>query len=433
MAAPTTASMFFELLRRSRLMDDSQLDSYLKQHPTLSDRPDEAAAQLVHEGLLTRYQAQILLSGRWKRFFLGSYKILKPLGKGGMSTVFLAEHVSLHRKVALKVLPSQLADDPATLERFYREGRAAAALDHPNLVRAYDIGHEDNLHFLVMEYVEGRDLGAILAHKKPLPIESATACAVWACTGLQHAYSKGLIHRDIKPSNLMIAKQPGLKILDMGLARFFLDASDDLTRRFQNKGPVCTPDYASPEQTLPDNPVDIRSDIYSLGCTFYAMLTGAPPFTGSITQIFTAHQSEIALPVSLVRKEVPDGLSAVIAKMMAKKPEDRYQTPAEVLDALAPWAPTGLLSSSGTSSESPATFAAMIDMPSAEEMDTEPENGNMAMTLQVDVVAVTSASTPPPVSTRKKLRGSANWTLWVAAIGTALLVAVLVGYLFVWK
>jgi serine/threonine protein kinase len=419
--------MFLELLRRSRLIEPAKLDEYLRQRPHFPERPDEAAAQLVHDGFLTRYQAQVLMSGRWKGFFLGSYKILKPLGKGGMSTVFLAEHVTLHRKVALKVLPGRLAADPATLERFYREGRVVAALDHPNLVRAYDIGHDDDVHFLVMEYVEGRDLGAILAQKKPVPVDYAVACIVWAATGLQHAFAKGLIHRDIKPANLILSKQGGLKILDMGLARFFLDEADDLTRRFQNKGLVCTPDYASPEQTAQgSNTVDIRSDIYSLGCTFYALLTGAPPFTGSMTQILAAHQSEIALPVSVVRKEVPDGLSGVVARMMAKKPEDRYQTPAEVLAALEPWTPTALVAKGNT--DSSPFFA--VDVPAAEEVDTEPDDGSMALTLQVDVVAMAPAApphqqiqTPPPGATNRRRRSSlfVNWRFWVAVALTTLL------------
>jgi serine/threonine protein kinase len=254
-----------------------------------------------------------------------------------MGTVFLCEHKLMRRRVAVKVLPTAKAADDASLQRFYREARAAAALDHPNIVHAYDIDQDENLHFLVMEYVDGSSLQDIIKRTGPMEIGRATHYIHQAALGLEHAHAAGLVHRDIKPGNILVDRSGVVKILDMGLARFFNDEEDVLTRKFDEKI-LGTADYLSPEQAIDSHEVDIRTDIYSLGATFYYMLTGHTPFgEGTVTQKLLWHQSRQPKPLSTFRSDVPAGLTAVIEKMMAKEMSQRYQSPASVSEALLPF------------------------------------------------------------------------------------------------
>ena len=223
---------------------------------------------LVRDGLLTHFQAEQFLQGKWRRFTIGKYKVLETLGAGGMGSVYLCEHKLMRRRVAVKVLPAAKAEDPAALERFYREARAVAALDHPNIVRAYDIDQDENLHFLVMEYVDGASLQEIVKKSGPLDVLRACHYIRQAAVGLQHAHEAGLVHRDIKPGNILVDRTGTVKILDMGLARFFHDEEDMLTKKY-DENVLGTADYLAPEQALDSHGVDIRADIYSLGATFY--------------------------------------------------------------------------------------------------------------------------------------------------------------------
>ncbi len=338
MAAPTQAS-FLDLALKSRLVTDAQVNALF---PDEADRqnPQAVADGLVKAGLLTRYQAQMIQAGKHRGFFLGPYKILKPLGQGGMGTVFLAEHTSLSRKVAVKVLPPDKAKDKLTLERFNREARAAAALDHPNIVRLHDISQGNGVHFLVMEYVEGTDLQSLMGQTGPLHYAQAAQYVAQAAAGLHHAHEKGFIHRDVKPANLMLTKVGGgIKILDMGLARSFTDSKDALTANLAEGDIAGTVDYLSPEQAM-NQPLDERSDIYSLGATFYSLVAGHPPFKGTTAQKLMQHQLKEPPSVSLkLSGRVPQALSDVISKMMAKKPSERFQSAADVVDALGPWLP----------------------------------------------------------------------------------------------
>jgi serine/threonine protein kinase len=339
MAAPSTQFSFQELLLKSRLVTDAQLNDYF---PDAEDRADTSrlADGLVKAGLLTRYHVQMLQAGKYRGFFLGPYKILRPIGQGGMGTVFLAEHTSLSRKVAVKVLPPDKAKDKLTLERFNREARAAAALDHPNIVRLHDISQGNGVHFLVMEYVEGTDLQSLMGQTGPLHYAQAAQYVAQAAAGLLHAHEKGFIHRDIKPANLMLTKTGGgIKILDMGLARSFTDSKDALTATLAEGDIAGTVDYLSPEQAM-NQPLDERSDIYSLGATFYSLVTGHPPFKGTTAQKLMQHQLKEPPSVSLkLSGRVPQALSDVISKMMAKRQSERFQSAADVIDALGPWLP----------------------------------------------------------------------------------------------
>src|SRR5207247_730125 len=211
------------------------------------------------------FQAEQFLAGKWRRFTLGKYKVLERLGAGGMGSVYLCEHKLMRRRVAVKVLPTAKAADPASLERFYREARAVAALDHPNIIRAYDVDHEEDLHFLVMEYVDGLSLQDLVRKSGPLAPATAANYIGQAARGLQHAHEvAGLVHRDIKPGNLIVDRGGTVKILDMGLARFFNDQDDMLTQKY-DENVLGTADYLAPEQALDSHNVDIRADVYSLG------------------------------------------------------------------------------------------------------------------------------------------------------------------------
>ena len=255
-----------------------------------------------------------------------------------MGVVFLGQHKALNRQVAIKILSIAQAKDKLMLERFFREARSVAALDHPNIVRLFDISQGGGgVHYLVFEYVTGRDLHAVMAETGSLHFAQAAEYIAQASAGLQHAHEKGFVHRDIKPANLMLTKEGVIKILDMGLARSVSQENDNLTAALGAQSDIVgTADFISPEQALGDH-VDERSDIYSLGATLFALVAGHPPFSGSVTQKLLHHQMSEVTKLQKLRGKVPDAMCDVIAKMMAKKPRDRYQTAEEVIEALSPW------------------------------------------------------------------------------------------------
>jgi hypothetical protein len=272
------------------------------------------------------------------------YRLLEMLGAGGMGAVYKAEHRVMERLVALKVINPSLTKDTAAVERFHREVKTAARLSHPNIVTAFDAEHANDVHFLVMEYVEGASLDEVLAKRGPLPVAEACEYIRQAALGLQHAHERGMVHRDIKPQNLMLTRSHGaqavglVKVLDFGLARFVSESgpAGPLTQVGSVMG---TPDYIAPEQAHDSRTADIRADIYSLGCTFYYLLAGQVPFPeGSALQKLMAHVDTPPRPIAEMRFDLPAGLAEVLDRMMAKDPAQRYQTPAEVAAALAPYA-----------------------------------------------------------------------------------------------
>lgn len=340
MAAAATATEYIDLLRKSALLRDDQVDAFAGAiPPDWSDQPKKVAEKLIHDGLLTPFQAGLILNGKWRGFLVagGKYKLLQLLGVGGMGKVYLCEHVRMKRLVALKVLPLDQLKEPGAVERFNREAIAAAALNHPNIVKAHDIDQDGSLHFLVLEYVDGTSLHEIVKKHGPLVVPRACHYIAQAAHGLQHAHESGWIHRDVKPGNLLLDRTGTVKILDMGLARYFAPGPSNLTE--QIGGTVLgTADYLSPEQAVNSSEVDIRSDVYSLGATLYFLLTGHAPFeTGTVAEKLLAHQMKDPEPVGKLRPEVPAELETILKKMMAKKPVHRYQTPIAVADALAPW------------------------------------------------------------------------------------------------
>jgi serine/threonine protein kinase len=344
MPSPATTDEFLELVQKSAVVEDRRLGAYLERlraDGSWPGDPRQAASLLVRDGVLTNFQADQLLQGKWKRFTIGKYKVLERLGQGGMGSVYLCEHKLMRRRVAVKVLPTAKADDPSSLERFYREARAVAALDHPNIVRAYDIDQDEKLHFLVMEHVDGASLQEIIKKNGPMDVLRACHYIRQAALGLQHAHdAAGLVHRDIKPGNILVDRNGIVKILDMGLARFFYDDDDILTKKY-DENVLGTADYLAPEQATDSHGVDIRADIYSLGATFYYCLTGRTPFQeGTVAQKLIWHQTRLPKPIRSFRPEVPEGVVAVIDRSMSKDAAARYQSPLEMAEALSEWTQT---------------------------------------------------------------------------------------------
>lgn len=344
MAIKLTAESFLAGVRQSGLIDSDRLDERLRQLEksglNVTDSMEIAAA-LVNAGDITDWQSEKLLQGKFKGFMLGRYRLMRLLGRGEMSSIYLAEHVRMKRRCAIKVLPASKVKDTSYLGRFHREAEAVAALDHPNIVRAYDVDMEveagTEIHFLAMEYVDGIDLEK-LREKEELSIIQAVDYIRQGAEGLAHAHGAGLIHRDIKPGNLLVDRKGIVKLLDLGLARFFNQNEEESLTIKHDEKVLGTADYLAPEQAVDSHSVDARADIYSLGCTLYFALAGQPPFTdGTLVQRLLAHQTKAPTPVNKLRSDVPESLVTILDKMMRKSKEERYQTAQEVAQELGRW------------------------------------------------------------------------------------------------
>ena len=269
------------------------------------------------------------------------YEIIKRLGIGGMGVVYQAQHRLMGRMVALKVINNRLLQNSEMVERFRFEIKAAARLSHRNIVTAFDAEQAGDVHFFVMEFVEGTDLSSIVSRRGQLLVTHACSYIMQAARGLQHAHEQGMVHRDIKPQNLMRTSKGVIKVLDFGLARLAnpQDEENSLTGITAEGITLGTPDYIAPEQARDSRQADIRSDIYSLGCTFYYFLTGQVPFpTGTVMEKIIAHCESVPESIKHLRNDLPDSIVSIVQKMMAKNPSDRFQTPKEVSDALKPFA-----------------------------------------------------------------------------------------------
>jgi serine/threonine-protein kinase len=318
----------------------------------------DLARELIQLELLTPYQANQLLTGKGQSLVVGPYLILERLGEGGMGQVFKARHLRLHRVVALKLIRPERLTDPVAVARFDREIQGVSQLTHPNVVRALTADEAGGVHYFAMQYVAGTDLSRLVKQRGPLPVARACDYICQAAYGLEHIRQNGMVHRDIKPSNLLVTGSPDappvadpgastltapnvVKICDLGQARLAEEAEQGPRRlALTQLGAVMgTADYMAPEQAVNSREADIRSDIYSLGCTLYFLLTGRPPYPdGTALEKLMRHQLEDPEPVERLRPDVLPGVAAVLRRMMARQPADRYQTPAEVAAALAPFA-----------------------------------------------------------------------------------------------
>jgi serine/threonine-protein kinase len=393
-----TTGTLIDSLRSFRLISSEQYAQLQRQVSGKGGDPRPLAKQLVQRGWLTVYQINELFAGRGKRLVVGGYRVLDRLGQGGLSQVFKATHVEQDVTVALKVIRPEVLSNPEGRQQFLQEIEAMARLDHPNIVQFCDADqHEDTCYF-AMEYIEGIDLGKHIRLSGPAPLHEACDFTRQAALGLQHAHERNLVHRDIKPVNLFLtqarvgraqtvagrlgsapqnpAARPLVKILDWGLAglRCPKGGGAELLDGL-SKGLVGTADYLSPEQARDARTVDIRGDIYSLGCTFYYLLTGQPPFPdGTLMQKILKHRQVEPAPVESLRGDMPAALSAVLARMLAKETAARYQTPAAVALALLPFTRGG-----AAANELPAALAALAA--SAKGAPTSKQKGDTPLPI----------------------------------------------------
>ena len=336
---PQSVADFLRVLRASGLVPEERLSEAVKPwRDAAGPVPDELMSALVDADLLTPWQIEQLRKGKHKGFMLGKYRLLKLLGAGGMSSVYLAENTTLRQKRAIKVLPIKRNDQSSYLARFEREAQASSRLGHQNIARAFDLETSGSIHYIVMEYVEGTDLHAKVKQEGPLDIRDAAEYVRQAAVGLQYAHEEGFVHRDIKPANLILDKRGTVKILDLGLALGGDDEEEASLTREHDEKVLGTADYLAPEQARDSHKAEPRSDIYSLGCTLYYLLIGRAPFAkGSLGERIRAHMNEPPPNPLDQRPDVPPAIAELYFRMMAKHPDARPQSAREVADALGAW------------------------------------------------------------------------------------------------
>ncbi len=358
MATPAaTARDYCNLLVKSRLLPVDEVESlyarWKEERPGSDERVDSFRRFLLLRKSLTEYQAAIIQRGRSDGFFLDDYKILDQIGKGQMGGVYKAVH-NFGQLVALKILPASKAKSTHVLGRFQREARLLTQLDHPHVVRAFQVGESGGVHYIAMEFLEGETLGEVLERRTRLPLGEVARLIRQVLDGLQHLHDRRMVHRDMKPSNMMLIpeREKGkpdttweatVKILDIGLGReLFADDAPEgqIETQLTQEGSVLgTPDYLAPEQAKDARTSDIRADIYSVGCVMYHCLSGRPPFSDTnIMAQMLKHATEKPVPLAaLVGDELPAGFQEVLDRFLAKRAEDRYQTPTEAAEALKPF------------------------------------------------------------------------------------------------
>ena len=362
MATPTTTVHdYCALLAKSKLLPAAEAEALHKRWQDeargTDDQPEAFGKFLVGKKAITHWQAAMVQRGRADGFFLGGYKILDQVGKGQMGGVYKAVH-SLGQVVALKILPASRAKDPRVLGRFQREARLLTQLDHPNVVRAFQLGESGGRHYIAMEFLEGETLDDVLSRRKRLPVGEAIRLIRQALDGLQHLHDRRMVHRDMKPANMMITPALArgtldttwdgtIKILDVGLGReLFAETDQDgqtPTQLTVEGAVVGTPDYMAPEQAKDARTADIRADIYSVGCVLYHFLTGHPPFPdSSIMAQMLRHATDAPPPIAAEVHNAPPGLQAALDLFLAKGPGGRYPTPEAASRALKRFETTGV-------------------------------------------------------------------------------------------
>ena len=351
-----TLSEFLQTLERSRLVEPARVEA-LRAKLGPADRNDLAMVirALVERKLLTKFQARKILAGKSGPFFLGKYKIMRQLGAGGMGKVYSARHLETRRKVAIKVLPpKRAAAERNALARFRREADMTLRLSHPHIAETLEVGEDAGVHFMVMAYIPGQNLFEMVQRGGPLRVWDAARLFAEVADGLGHIHKFGVVHRDIKPSNIMVTPDGTAKLLDLGLARGS-DDDDELTRPGTVVG---TLDYIAPEQAAENQHADLRSDIYALGCTLYFAVSRRMPFGGGdIMSKIYRHRMEDPEPIEKVVQHVPREFAALVRKMMAKDPADRYQNAEELAHDLKRWVNPDLVRSLvGSAAESGQIF-----------------------------------------------------------------------------
>lgn len=419
----TSINDYLTLLSASQLIQEDRLREALRALTESRGKPqsaDEIGEFLIAQGLLTPWQQEQLTIKRRTQFYLGKYMLLRPLGSGGMAHVYLAEHSKMRRRVALKFLSADVAKDPVLVARFQREAQAIAAVDHPNIVRAFEIDNTASTHFLVMEYVDGPDLETLVKRDGLPDFELAADWIRQAALALDHAHQAGIVHRDMKPGNLLLGKDGVVKLSDLGVARLDTD-----TANLTEKQVVGTTDYLAPEQALDSHHVDARADLYSLGATLYFLLTGRPPFAGgSLAIILLKHQQEEPQSIFELRPNAPAELVELCRQLMAKRPEQRIQTAAEVAQRLADWlASRGFCRSSGETLHGDTSTTIVSDpLIAVDEDPMELAPAPVIAEPSDEALEETLYERPGPIV-----------TIWAVAGGLGAVALLLVGGIVAWK
>ena len=424
---PLVLEQFVQSLQASGLMSAEEIQDFLD---SLADdqKPNsggDLAKTLFRKGKLTKFQAESIYRGKGKGLVLGDYVVLDRIGAGGMGEVYQAEHRRMKRRVAVKVLPKELTKTPNAVQRFEREVEAAAKLIHPNVVTAFDAGEAAGVHFLVMEFVKGQDLAALVQEHGPLDIPTALDYTLQSARGLEYAHGEGVVHRDIKPSNLLLDEKGTVKILDMGLARFVNDVAGDeptaaggLTQSGQVMGTV---DYMSPEQATNTKSADKPADIYSLGATLYFLLTNRAMYGGeTLVEKIMAHRDQPIPSLRADRKDVSRALDETFRAMVAKTPALRQKSMTQVIEELERCLPAG-----SVKKPSPSSAPSSRQTTAAETLDfaaTTAAQPGMAPT-QAAPAPTRSIQAPRPVQPKRRVaapeRSKKRQSQWDSAVKAA--------------
>lgn len=397
---------FSRRLVSSGLVTADEIDDVFRSRPTAPPRDVEGLARaLVRRKKLTAYQARKIYRGESVRLILGNYVILDRIGRGGMGIVYKAQHRRMGHIVALKMLAPEVMNSKAALPRFQREVRAAGRLNHRNIVNAYDADQIDNIHFLILEYVRGTDLGKLVRERGPMPVDQAIHCIHQAALGLAYAHEQGLIHRDIKPSNILLGTDGVVKILDMGLARLDepRESQFQLTRVGQILGTV---DFMAPEQAIDNRKTDPRVDIYSLGVTLWYLLVGRTMYEGeSSIERLLAHREQPIPSLSAACPSASLAVEAIFTKMVAKDPKDRYANMRQLivdLDRLIAPEPSNMREVMDTSAEEDARLNDFFRSMEAANLDgPRPQREAGTATLIAPAPAPARSSTTSAPSQKK--------------------------------
>ncbi len=341
MAPQQTTNAFHQVLIQSGLLREESIRKLTARFPVESSNAEQFASLLITKRLITKWQADKLLLGKHRGFFLGPYQLKSHLARGGMSTLYVAQHTKTGDVRALKVLPPAKAAEASYLPRFLREAELASRLHHTNVMQVFDIlsfsDAGQTVHFMVMELLHGRDLFNEVTQRGPLPVKDACDIIRQAADGLQYAHEAGLVHRDIKPGNLFLTEEGVVKIVDLGLAAILEGQAESLTREYDERV-LGTADYLAPEQAVDSHTVDGRADIYALGCALYFALSGRPPFVdGNLAQRILAHQTKDPQDISEIRGDVPQQIQYLLKAMLKKNRDARIQTCSEIAAELSGW------------------------------------------------------------------------------------------------
>ncbi|WP_417383137.1 protein kinase domain-containing protein [Gimesia sp.] len=430
-----TLEQFVTQLDESGVLSPEEFALFQELHGADITTAEDLGKQLVKHKKITKLQAQMVYQGQGNKLRFGNYVIQEKIGSGGMGDVYLAKHRRMFRTVALKLLPTEMAKDQNTIRRFQREVQAAAKLSHANIVTAHDADEVEGMHYLVMEYVEGTDLSELVKQQGVLSVGQALDYILQAAKGLEYAHQEGIIHRDIKPSNMLLDKNGTIKILDMGLARIDeIDEENPATALTQSGSVMGTVDYMSPEQAQSTHTADNRSDIYSLGCTLYFLLTGNSVYGGkTVVNRILAHRDQPIPSLVSTNVHVPANVDGIYQKMIAKQPEDRFQSMQEVIDAIEK---CDVLNPSSTMSADPPdpelqkflqsqkiASSPTIVMP-AGEISTDTQESNLTSDFMNQSL---NGTTFEPLQRRKKSTGKRGWLISGLVLGSLVLMA---GFVF---